>query len=93
MATLWFDEEADASLRRLENDDGRPHLLQAINRVLDQLEADPGHASVRRIRFQVPALWCVTVVADNEEWAILWEPHPDHPTEVTVHYVGPASFS
>jgi len=93
MAELWFDPEADASLRVLEADAKRAKLLRAVNAVLDQLEADSGDASVRKIRFQAPALWCVTIVADRDEWAVLWEPHPTEVGDVMVHYVGPASFA
>lgn len=57
------------------------------------LEADAGHHSVRRIRFPVPGLWCVTVSGDDEGWAILWEPHPGIDGDVLVQYVGPASFA
>jgi hypothetical protein len=89
---LWFDEEANAALDRLGNDPARERLAAAVNRVLDQLEDDPGDRSVRRSRFHVPALWCVTVFADDEEWAVLWEPHPDISGDVIVQFIGPATF-
>lgn len=92
MAQPYFDADADAALTRLENDPNRHRLLAAINGVLDQLEADPGHWSVRRNRF-TNGLWCVTVVGDDEEWVILWEPHPDDPDGFVVQYLGPASFA
>jgi hypothetical protein len=60
--------------------------------VVDQLEADPANRSVRRIRFS-NGLWCVTVVADGEEWVILWEPHPTDPDGFVAQYLGPASFA
>jgi hypothetical protein len=88
----YFDADADAALTRLENDPNRPRLLAAVNALLDQLEADPGHWSVRRIRFS-NGLWCITVVADNEEWVVLWEPHPEDPEGLLVQYLGPASFA
>jgi hypothetical protein len=47
---------------------------------------------VRRIRFS-NGLWCITVVADNEEWVVLWEPHPEDPEGLLVQYLGPASFA
>lgn len=63
-----------------------------MNRALNQLEVDPGHWSVRRIRFS-NQLWCVLVAADNEGWAILWERHPADPDGFVVQYLGPASFA
>ena len=53
---------------------------------------DPSDRTMRRIRF-TNGLWCVTVAADNEQWAILWEPHPDDAANVIVQYLGPASFA
>lgn len=93
MGELWFDAEADAALGRLENDPVRPALRQAVHRVLDQLEADPSHRSVRGRRFAVARLWCVTVSGDDEAWAILWEPHPEIDGDVRIQYLGPASFA
>ena len=92
MGELWFDAEADAALTRLEDDPSRPTLLQAVREVLRQLEADPGHKSVRTMRFQLPRLWCVRAVGDDEDWVILWEPHPNVEGDVVVQYLGPASF-
>ena len=93
MAELGFDPEADAALAALEADPSRRELLARISAVLDQLESDPGDATVRRLRFHRPALWCVPVVSHDEEWAILWEPHPTEPDIIVVQYVGPASFA
>ncbi|MGH9223186.1 MAG: hypothetical protein ACRD2W_05250 [Acidimicrobiales bacterium] len=92
MAELWFDVEAEAALGRLESDPGRSHLLAAVNHVLDQLESDPGDDSVRRHRFRDPPLWGVLMTGDAENWALLWQPHPDRPEQVVVQYLGPASF-
>ncbi|MGI9118656.1 MAG: hypothetical protein ACR2G7_00725 [Acidimicrobiales bacterium] len=60
---------------------------------MNQLEVDSGDRGVRRLRFRAPGLWCVPVVVGHEEWAILWEPHPDEPEAVIVQYVRPATFS
>lgn len=92
MGEVWFDAEADAAVARLEHDPVRPGLRHAVNRVLDQLETDPGHHSVRRHRFQ-QGLWCVTVSGDDEGWATLWEPHPGIDGGVVVQYIGPALFA
>ena len=93
MAELWFDPEADAALAALENDPSRSRMFERIQDLLDLLESDPGDARVRRVRFHQPALWCVTVFAAEEEWAILWEPHPTMADVVVVQYVGPATFA
>ena len=92
MAELYMDSEADSALTRLDADPGRARLAAAVNAVLDQLEADPGDWTLRRSRF-TNGLWCVTVVAADEEWVILWEPHPDDPDGVVVQYLGLASFT
>jgi hypothetical protein len=89
VAELWYQPEADEALRRLESDPTRPQLLAAANRVLDQLETDPGAEWVRRHRFVDPALWGV-VISGEEEWALLWSSIQG---EVTVEYLGPASFT
>ena len=93
MAELWFDPEADAALEALDADPSRSVMSQRIKDVLDLLESDPGDARLRRVRFHRPALWCVTVFAAEEEWAILWEPHPTAADVVLVQYVGPATFA
>lgn len=92
MAELWFDEEADTSLARLEADVGRAALLRRVDQVLGQLEADPADVSVRRHRFQEVGLWCVVIAGEDEQWAALWEPHPDRDDAVVIHYLGPAAF-
>lgn len=93
MTELWFDPEADAALEAVEADHSRRELCSRLHDVLDTLEADPGDPSVRRHRFQRPALWCVTVSTRSDNWVILWEPHPARAGIVMVHYVGPASFA
>jgi hypothetical protein len=89
VAELWYQPEADEALRRLEVDEARHLLLAAVNCVLDQLEADPGVEWVRRHRFLDPPLWGVAI-SEEEEWALLWSSAEG---EVTVEYLGPASFS
>ncbi len=90
MADLWFDPDANKAVARPESEGSL--LGRRVVEVLDWLEADPSDPRVRRIRFHHPALWCVTVVAGEEEWAVLWEPHDTEPDAVVVRYVGPASF-
>ena len=89
VAELWYQPEANEALRRLENDSGRPQLLANVNRVLDQLETDPGAEWVRRHLFVDPPLWGM-VISGEEDWALLWSLAEE---EVTVEYLGPASFA
>ena len=90
---IWFDENADRALSRLESDAGARLLQTRVQAVLDLLARNPSHETLRRRRLHIPSLWWVTVVAGNEELVILWEPHPTIPDDVLVHYVGPASFA
>ncbi len=92
MPDLWFDADADAALSRMERDPANRGLVVAIRRILHQLETDPGARSVRTIRFQDPPLWCVVVPHREEDWAVLWGPHPVDTNAVVIHYIGPSSF-
>lgn len=92
MVDLYFDDDADARLTSLEADPGRRHLLSRVNLALDDLVADSGQVHLRRRRFQ-NGLWCIVVAADDEHWAILWEPHPEIADAVVIQYLGPATFA
>lgn len=91
MVDLWFDPDADAAVAALGAQSAL--LSRRVNEVLDLIEADPSDPRVRRVRFHRPALWCVTVVAGDDERAILWETHPTEPDAAVIRYVGPASFA
>ncbi|MDP1806075.1 MAG: hypothetical protein Q8K72_12970 [Acidimicrobiales bacterium] len=93
MTELWLDPDAGETLRAIEADAVRSVLAHRLNDVLDRLESNPGDASLRRHRFYRPALWCVLVEAQGEDWAVLWEPHPTQADDVIVRYLGPASFT
>ncbi len=93
MALLFFDPDADHVLAQLESDASSGVLLQRVNEALDWQEADSSDPRVRRMRFRQPALWCVTIVAGEDEWAILWEPLHGENDAVVVRYLGPASFA
>lgn len=91
MTELWFDAEADATFDALERDPRRRRLLAAINSVLEKLLHDPTDAAVRPRLFTntEPPLWCVQLFADDEEWVVLWNPHPQLADAVVVQYLGP----
>lgn len=74
MAELLFSEQADAQLDELEADPARQLLVGRLHTALDQLERDPGAAECRRRRFPNIGVWGISVVADGDEWLILWEP-------------------
>ena len=93
MTQVWLDPDAGEILLAIEADAVRSVLAHRINDVLDRLEMNPGDASLRRHRFHQPALWCVLVEAQGEDWAVLWETHPTQPDDVIVRYLGPASFT
>ncbi|MFM8861861.1 MAG: hypothetical protein ACKOIA_05300 [Acidimicrobiia bacterium] len=92
MPELWFDHEAERALRSLERDRARGALARRLDDVLDLLERDPGSVELRRHRF-VTGLWGVVVGSDDENWIVLWEPHPTIADAIVVQYVGPASFA
>ena len=93
MTEVWLDPDVREILRAIEADAARRVLANRINDVLDRLETNPGDASLRRHRFHQRALWCVLVVAQGEDWAVLWETHPTQADDVIVRYLGPASFA
>lgn len=85
MPELLFFPIADGQLAALEVDSARRQLYDRVNDVLDRLEADPGDASVRRLRYQSPPIWGVPVYGSGEEWIILWS---ESETGPMVHYIG-----
>jgi hypothetical protein len=93
--TLYVDPEAEAALLGLYRDPQQKVLAERIEKALDELEADPTAANVRRHRFKSwppPAmLWCFFVKDHDGEWAILWS-GPDAAGDVDVRYIGSASF-
>ena len=93
MAELWADPVPRNALLELRHDESRRALLSAVLRVLAQLRADPADASVRLIRFHTPPLWCVPIRSSEDEWVLLWEPHPERTGAVAIRYLGPASFA
>ncbi|TVR38063.1 MAG: hypothetical protein EA388_00525 [Nitriliruptor sp.] len=91
MADLYFDEAPERQLTRLETDPSLAAVFQAVDEKLDLLQADPSDAAVRPRRF-TNGLWCVIAYNSDEDWAILWEPHPELGGDVAIRYLGPATF-
>jgi hypothetical protein len=91
VADLYFDEEPERQLTRLETDANLETVFHAVDEKLDLLEAEPSSSAVRPRRF-TNGLWCVIAYNADEDWAILWEPHPELACDVAVRYLGPATF-
>lgn len=91
MADLSFDDEPLAQLENWERDPSLAAVLAAVDDELDLLEADPTNSAVRPRRF-TNGLWCVIAYDPYEDWAILWEPHPDLRGDVEIRSLGPATF-
>jgi hypothetical protein len=88
---LYFDEEPERQLARLETDPSLASVFRSVDEKLDLLEANPSNPAVRPRRF-TNGLWCVIAYNPDEDWAILWEPHPELAGDVAVRYLGPATF-
>ena len=91
VADLSFDEGPEKQLTRLETDPDLATAFRSIDDKLDPLEADPSDAAVRPRRF-TNGLWCVIAYNSDEDWAILWEPHPTLDGDVAIRDLGPAAF-
>lgn len=85
MPELLFFSTADGQFAALEADSARRQLYDRVNDALNLLEADPGDASVRRLRYQTPPIWGIPVYGSGEEWIILWS---DSESGALVHYIG-----
>jgi hypothetical protein len=71
---LDWRPEADAAMDALEADPRMSPVVEAINRVLDRLEADPFDPRLGTTAFQTPELGgvCATPVR-RDEWYVLWQ--------------------
>ncbi len=91
MYALVFEPDAYDAYVKITDE----RVLDRLDEVLDQLERDPGAATVRQHRFVDPPVWCVVVPAAGEDWAVLWDldsETEDAPT-VIVHYIGVADLT
>lgn len=93
MAELFWEAEAAATYDAI---DGQPTRLgDAVESVLDQLEADPGHESVRRRTRRTSkgdVIWKVDIRLRAEDWTLLWIEHPKHAGDVLILYLGPSQY-
>ena len=84
--TLLVDPEPGVALERLHAD--APRVADRIEALLDLLETNPGHPSLRRRAYRHPApLWGFVVHVGDEDYLVLWE-EVDAQT-VAVVYLGP----
>ena len=64
-----------------------PAIWQGI---FDELEKDPGQASLRRHRWSDPPVWGVTIRGRRAESLVLWSMETiDGEQTVVVRYIGP----
>lgn len=67
------DDTLESLWRRL------PKVAEAIEEVLDWIEADPPDPRAKRRRF-TNGMWAVTRMVSGEEWLVVWEePDPGRP--------------
>lgn len=71
-------------------------LGNAVEDVLDQLEADSGSRLVRQAALRTPsgaALWRVSIRPRSDDWSLVWCEHPKLSDAFIIIYLGPATFS
>jgi hypothetical protein len=85
---LAWDGDAWVAFRATKS--SAPGLYARSHAALSRLAADPGAQDLRRRRLQDPPLFVVTVIADAESWAVLWNLAEDGVPQ--VWYVGPSPF-
>jgi hypothetical protein len=64
-------------------------LLDGLDAVFDELEKNPGQASLRRHRWSDPPVWGVAIRSRREELLVLWSMETfDGEQTVVVRYIG-----
>jgi hypothetical protein len=68
--------------------DAQPALAERIDHWLDQIEADPADATVRRRLIRPGSLWAITIAdpAGEQDCLILWDIDDETPV---IRYLGP----
>lgn len=93
MAELFWEPQARATYDALDDQPAR--LGDAIEVILDQLEEDPGHESVRRRTRRTSkgdVVWKVDIRSRTDDWTLLWIEHPERSGDVLVLYLGPSQY-
>lgn len=88
MTELLFSRQANSVLDELEKDPAKALLIGRMHTALDELEKNPGSVHRRRRRFANIGVWGIPVIANDEEWLILWD-QPDEDS-VVVRAIVPA---
>jgi hypothetical protein len=87
MSEVRLDPEPYDALNDLH--EHNPVVADAIEDVLDWIEAEPIDARARRRRFS-NGLWAATTFAARADWVVLWEESNDQIRH--VRYIGPSTF-
>lgn len=97
MAEIYFEIEAQDRYDALVGDPLRSQLAEAVDRMLDLLERDPGDSLLRRrsllLQQSRTTLWKVEIRGSGDEWSLLWMPHPKLSEDVLVVYLGPVQYT
>lgn len=81
--TLHLDPTPDDTLESLWT--RLPKVAEAVEEMLDWIEADPPDPRAKRRRF-TNGMWAVTRLIGGDEWLVVWEePEPDHPV---IRHIG-----
>jgi hypothetical protein len=93
VAELFWEPDARATYDAL--DDQPVRLGEAIEHILDQLEDDPGHESVRRRTRRTTkgdVIWKIDIRQRAEDWTLLWIEHPQRAGDVLILYLGRSQY-
>lgn len=83
MRTVELDPQPARALQALHAT--LPSVADAIEDVLDWVEADPPDPRCKRRRF-TNGMWAVTRPAAGSEWLVLWEEDP--PGRPVIRHIG-----
>lgn len=89
---MRYSVKALEQIEGLFADDALETLADRVGELLDELEASPGAAHLRRHQLRRPRagqgtpFWFVNVAGSGEHWRIVWNLDDDN--EVRIYYVG-----
>jgi hypothetical protein len=87
--TLFFEDEADEAVSRLEDDPRQARACAAVKNLLIRLAADPFDARLHT-EIRPTARWgnaSLTHAPGTDDWYILWKETPDADNEIDVIHV------